>query len=78
VRYETKESWKFVGLVAVMLLWAGIILFGVITTIVKAQTTSACLRAGYPGSQVSWSLDRYCIRRVDQTDIVVPFSEIKK
>jgi len=43
----------------------------------EAMTKNACLKAGYPNSQVTFTFDRYCIQRVDQTDVVVPFSKVK-
>lgn len=45
-------------------------------TIMGLQLDSQCLAAGYPQSQISWTLDRYCIKRVNQTDVVIPLKEI--
>lgn len=52
----------FVGL---LLLWAGVAL----------HTQSVCLEAGYPSAKMSVGFSRYCIKRVDQTDIVVPLAK---
>jgi hypothetical protein len=35
---------------------------------------AGCLRAGYPKASVTWNFTRYCIKRVDQTDVVVPYA----
>lgn len=51
-----------------LVLLAGMGVFGCTTLVTKR----ACLQAGYPGAQVSFALERYCVKRVDQTDIVVP------
>jgi hypothetical protein len=40
--------------------------------VAKAQ----CLEAGWPRAQITWNLHRYCIKRVDQTDVVRPLSEV--
>lgn len=61
---------RFAGIVtiltlAVVLAWGG----------VQMVTESQCLAAGYPSAKVSWAFDRYCIKRVDQTDVVVPFAQ---
>lgn len=41
-------------------------------------TQSKCLSLGYPRSDVDYILTRYCIKRVDQTDVVVPLSKLLK
>jgi hypothetical protein len=47
----------------------------VITALLRAQ--SACLDAGYRDATVTWHLRAYCVKRVDQTDVVVPLAEVK-
>lgn len=42
-----------------------------------AATNSACLRLGYAHARIDWTLSRYCVTRVNQTDIVVPLSEAR-
>lgn len=42
---------------------------------VGALAESACLHAGYREATVSYAFDRYCVKRQDQTDVVVPFAE---
>ena len=42
-------------------------------SLVLVFTTDAdCLRLGYAAAKISWSFDRYCVARVDQSDVVVP------
>ena len=59
-----------------------IIIFAIIGAIVafpitELTTHAACLRHGYPNSQVSLTFIRYCIKRVNQTDTVVRLSTLK-
>lgn len=35
-----------------------------------------CLEHGYKESRITWKFDRYCIKRLDQTDIVVPYRKV--
>lgn len=39
-------------------------------------TGDRCAKVGYPRATVTITLKRYCIKRVDQTDVVVPLSEV--
>ncbi len=50
----------------------------VFVEIVKAGTRRQCLAAGYPQASQDWTLKGYCIKRVDQTDVVVALSELRK
>jgi hypothetical protein len=45
--------------------------------ILNANVKSECLAAGYPNHEIDWSLNAYCIKRVNQTDVVVPFADRK-
>jgi hypothetical protein len=45
---------------------------------VDLNTKRKCLSLGYRDSQLSWAFDRYCVARVDQTDLVVPLSEAQR
>lgn len=56
----------FLGLAVVLVLWA---MGGAFRA---AQVGSECLRLGYPHGEISLSfVSAYCIKRVDQTDVVV-------
>jgi len=54
-----------------------IIAFAVFAGYERTVTKNACLRAGYPEAWVTPSLDKYCIKRVDQSDVVTPLEQIK-
>lgn len=45
-------------------------------TLVKAK--AECLQAGYPSAQIDFYLEAYCIRRLDQTDVVEPLEKIRR
>ncbi len=50
-----------------ILIVCGIVIFG----ITDVRAGKACLVLGYPSHKITWNLDAYCIKRVDQTDVVV-------
>jgi hypothetical protein len=45
--------------------------------VADVRADAACLRAGYPSARIDWSLNAYCVKRVDQTDVVVPLSTVR-
>lgn len=49
-----------------------IILFIMLQIALMVHLDSQCAALGYRSSKVTWNLDRYCITRIDQTDVVVP------
>jgi hypothetical protein len=55
-----------------------LVVYGGLMAICQVTTERACLRSGYPGAKVSFVLERYCVKRVDQTDVVVPLSVVRK
>jgi hypothetical protein len=61
--------WVAAGLIVLFFLWMGV--WGV----VYIRAERACLGLGYRETRVTALLDRYCIVRIDQSDIVVPLSE---
>jgi hypothetical protein len=51
--------------------WAFIAMF------YEMHVTSRCFEAGYAGGRVSVTLDAYCYKRVNGTDVVVPLSGVE-
>lgn len=45
---------------------------------VTVSASSDCLFYGYPNSRVTMTLTRYCMKRVDETDVVTPLSELQQ
>lgn len=60
--------------VGVVLFIAVLIWFAVLC----AATERRCLAAGYPHSNVTPWIERYCIKRVNQTDVVLPLTEAER
>lgn len=59
--------------------WVGILVTLLLVGIygaVDCRTETFCNAHGYPSSKVNWNLNTYCIKRQDQTDIVVPVDDI--
>lgn len=50
----------------------------VVGLVVSSRAEAQCLAAGYPGSSVTWNLRAYCVKRVNQTDVVVPLREVER
>lgn len=46
--------------------------------VVAVRADAICLAHGYPKTQIDFRGNAYCIKRVDQTDVVVPLKEIAK
>lgn len=68
VRTDDVLPWLVMATVAVVI---GV---GAFTVVAKRQTEQRCLRAGYRDASVTWNLERYCVTRLDQTDVVVPLA----
>jgi hypothetical protein len=69
-----REYWPEVVIVATAL---AIVVLVVALAVFHARIDAQCLRAGYPGSTYDYALNAYCVKRVDQTDVVVPLSEVR-
>lgn len=65
-----------------LIIFTGVVLlvcaYTISVAIVGLSADSKCLANGWAGADVSWSFDRYCFRRENQTDIVVPLREAYK
>jgi hypothetical protein len=58
---------------AVLLLIAASIVVTVVVEVRGCRIERACLAAGYPSHRASLVKGDYCVKRVDQSDVVVPF-----
>lgn len=67
-------------LVFAMLVLVGVvsIVVGVTFGVVQASTLKQCLALGYPSARIDYMLTQYCVKRVDQTDVVVPLELAKE
>lgn len=66
---DTELRWM-IGVTALLLS----ALFGCI--LYRGMQHARCLELGYPMAQVTWNLETYCIKRVEQTDTVVPLESL--
>lgn len=66
----------FTGLLVLLI---GVILgFGTLFFVKGVKAESSCAALGFPQSTVTYNLDVYCIKRVNQTDSVVLLSKLQK
>ena len=50
---------------------------GLVKGVWMARAGAFCFSKGYPSAQVSYiNMQSYCIKRVDQTDVVIPTNEL--
>lgn len=42
-----------------------------------AITEPVCSSAGYPDTYISFTLQRYCVREVNETEYLVPLEDVK-
>jgi hypothetical protein len=42
------------------------------------RTEADCLAAGYTAAKIDYKFTEYCIKRIDQTDVVVRLKDIQK
>ncbi len=54
-----------------------IVISCIIYGVAKLGTNSACLSYGYKSAKIDYALNAYCIKRVNQTDVVIPLSKAK-
>ena len=64
-------------LVIISMLLVSLVLFVVISATYEAMGQSSCLKYGYPTHRMDYKFTIYCVKRVNQTDVVVPLSSIK-
>jgi hypothetical protein len=43
-----------------------------------SATNTACLHRGWPQSEVTWNFERYCHKRIEQTDSVIPLTVLER
>lgn len=54
-----------------------VLLYFVVFAVRLAIVESECLSYGYPKGRVDMVFSGYCVKRVDQTDVVVPVSKVR-
>lgn len=57
----------------------GLFMLWIFTAVGLTVTTEArCMRAGWRTGTVTWNLERFCITRLDQTDLVEPLWAVEE
>ena len=67
----SKEEWFAVAVVALMLSYV------VALCAVGAVTQKGCLAFGYPSFKIDYTFSAYCVKRVDQTDVVERLEKLR-
>jgi hypothetical protein len=73
-----RADWALIAIVAIIAALVVIVGVTMVYEGAEAALENQCAAAGYPSSKVTWTFDRYCIKRVDQTDVVVPLGEVEE
>ena len=53
------------------------VVFAVLQGTVNMATQKRCLRRGWPEAVVTWDFQRYCSKRVQQTDSIAPLRALE-
>lgn len=56
--------------------FAGVAAILVFLCIASFSAEQKCLAHGWPRAKVDWAFNAYCVKRIDQTDVVRPLKEI--
>lgn len=72
---DTAENWvSGLSILFVVVFIVVVTIFG----ITELKLKKFCNDNGYPKYSVTYDLSQYCIKRVDQTDIVISKDKVKK
>jgi hypothetical protein len=67
-----RVDWLFIFAITMLsLALAMVIAFAVF----QVRVDAVCKAKGWPRAEVTWNFNGYCIARIDQTDVVVPWRE---
>ena len=69
------EDWVIVTAIPLM---AIIILWAFVYAAAQTRAEKECLARGWAHGDVDWTLNAYCITRVDQTDVVRPLEKAEQ
>jgi hypothetical protein len=60
-----------------MFLFIALLFLAVLTGVKNVSNSNFCLSKGYPDSRITITFEKYCIKRVDQTDTVIKADDLK-
>lgn len=75
MKIDFGDVWFAMSVGLLVLLGAAVMAIAIVYVPACVVAERHCLAAGYPHASVTIALERYCVKRVDQTDVVVPLSE---
>ena len=72
------QLWFLISVVIFIVL--GLIAVPVAIELRSSAVESDCHRLGYPDKRINWVGfgKAYCVKRVEQTDVIVPLDDLKK
>lgn len=79
MKTETADKLIFGGFIAgavVVVALVALVALGITVAFIQGISAPVCLSYGYPETRVTYNLDTYCVKRLDQTDTVVPINQV--
>lgn len=73
------DALEFLGpvLLGLLVLFVvGMIPYFITYAVVDSRTERICLEHGWRGASVTWNLQRYCVKRIEQTDSIIPVEKL--
>jgi hypothetical protein len=70
-------DWGIAAILTGLALAVLVVGWSVVMVGVVMATERACLKAGYREAHVDFTLNRYCVKRVEQTDVVIPLEQVR-
>lgn len=74
---DNRVDWGAICLNALGVFVVTLLVYFTIFMAISAQTKRACLRAGWKDNEVTWNLERYCIREENEYEITKPLATIQ-
>jgi hypothetical protein len=76
MKTETADKLIFGGFIAGAVVVVALVALGITVAFIQGISAPVCLSYGYPETRVTYNLDTYCVKRLDQTDTVVPINQV--
>lgn len=76
MKTETADKLIFGGFIAGAVVVVALVALGITVAFIRGISAPVCLSYGYPETRVTYNLDTYCVKRLDQTDTVVPINQV--
>lgn len=76
MKTETADKLIFGGFIAGAVVVVALVALRITVAFIQGISAPVCLSYGYPETRVTYNLDTYCVKRLDQTDTVVPINQV--